>query len=64
MDTERLLRIFDRMMEANGPVFIASLAAIVGLLLLVFIMRKIKARKAKPKPAKVAAPAELFALYV
>ena len=41
MDTERLLRIFDRMMEANGPVFIASLAAIVGLLLLVFIMRKI-----------------------
>lgn len=57
MDTERLLRIFDRMMEANGPVFIASLAAIVGLLVLVFIMRKLKARKARPKPAKITAPA-------
>ena len=57
MDTERALRIFDRMMEANGPVFIASLAAIVGLLVLVLIMRKLKARKARPKPTKIVAPA-------
>ena len=59
MDTDRLLRIFGRMMESHGPIFIGSLAAIVGLLMLVFIMRKIKARKAKPKPAKVAAPAPM-----
>ena len=59
MDTDRLLRIFGRMMASHGPIFIGSLAAIVGLLLLVFIMRKVRARKAKPKPAKVAAPAPM-----
>ena len=46
MDTDRLLRIFGRMMDLHGPIFIGSFAAIIGLLLLVFIMRKIKARKA------------------
>ena len=56
MDTDRLLRIFGRMMDSHGPIFIGALAAIIGLLLLVFIARKIKARKANPKPAKVAAP--------
>ena len=56
MDTDRLLRIFGRMMDSHGPIFIGSFAAIIGLLLLVFIIRKIKARKAAPKPAKVAAP--------
>lgn len=56
MDTERLLRIFGRMMDSHGPLFIGGLAAIIALLLLVFVLRKIKARKAKPNPAKVAAP--------
>ena len=56
MDTDRLLRIFGRMMDSHGPIFIGALAAIIGLLLLVFIARKIKARKANSKPAKVAAP--------
>ena len=56
MDTDRLLRIFGRMMDSHGPIFIGALAVIIGLLLLVFISRKIKARKANPKPAKVAAP--------
>ena len=59
MDTDRLLRIFGRMMDSHGPIFIGSFAAIIGLLLLVFIIRKIKARKAAPKPAKVAAPAPM-----
>ena len=58
MDTDRLLRIFGRMMDTHGTVFIGALAAIVALLLLVFVSRKLKNRKAKPKPAKqmMAAP--------
>lgn len=59
MDTDRLFRIFGRMMETHGPIFIGSFAAIIALLLLVFVTRKIKARKAKPKPAKVTAPAAM-----
>lgn len=58
MDTDRLLRIFGRMMDTHGTVFIGALAAIVALLLLVFVTRKLKNRKTKPKPAKqmMAAP--------
>lgn len=58
MDTDRLLRIFGRMMDTHGTVFIGALAAIVALLLLVFVTRKLKNRRAKPKPAKqmMAAP--------
>lgn len=56
MDTDRLLRIFGRMMETHGTIFVGSLAAIIALLLLVFVMRKIRARKSRPAPQKMAAP--------
>jgi hypothetical protein len=49
MDTDRLLRIFGRMMETHGTLFISSLSAVLGLLLLVFIMRRLSARKAAKK---------------
>lgn len=56
MDTDRLLRIFGRMMDSHGPIFIGSIAAIFALLLLVFVLRRIRSANARPKPAKVAAP--------
>ncbi len=47
MDTDRLLRIFGRMMDTHGTVFIGAGAAVIGLLLLVFIARVLRNRKAK-----------------
>ena len=52
MDTDRLLRIFGRMMDTHGDVFIGGFAAIFALILLVVISRRLRRRKA----AKTAAP--------
>lgn len=52
MDTDRLLRIFGRMMDTHGDVFIGGFAAIFALILLVVISRRLRRRKA----AKAAAP--------
>lgn len=51
MDTDRLLRIFGRMMDTHGSVFIGAGAAVIGLLLLVFIARKLRSRKTKKAEA-------------
>lgn len=52
MDTDRLLRIFGRMMDTHGDVFIGGFAAIFALIMLVVISRRLRSRKA----AKSAAP--------
>lgn len=52
MDTDRLLRIFGRMMDTHGDVFIGGFAAIFALIMLVVISRRLRSRKA----AKTAAP--------
>lgn len=62
MDTDRLLRIFGRMMESHGTLFASAFAAIIALFLLVFISRKMRNRKTKPKAGKAASKAELGAI--
>lgn len=52
MDTDRLLRIFGRMMDTHGDVFIGGFAAIFALIMLVVISRRLRSRKA----AKTATP--------
>lgn len=53
MDTDRLLRIFGRMMDTHGDVFIGSFAAIFALILLVVISRRLRRRKAAKAAALV-----------
>ena len=49
MDTDRLLRIFNRMMESHGDVFIGGFGAIIALVLLVVVTRILKNRKSRAK---------------